>query len=342
MLRASIARLGLHVSGPSGVPGSAPDPVHAAAALADVTVPDGVTSAQVAVTLSYQVVGSDLVLTLTDGILCVIAVGTTYGLSEPYAISPGGDPFVVGIVSYEGGSFASLDISDVCTVTPGQAAELVRVYVNSIVHSSSGAFDKSDLLALVPGVDPALIEIDCEAVGGGAAGWYSKSSEGRGGAPGAVAVATRTYAEMPDTIEVEIGAGGAGSSRGVGGTTRVLSVVTAAGGDTYQVTPKDRPTGPGAGASHYGIDGEAARGGNSNDSLPELRLLGPSGGARRNGVSVATPFQHGTAGSSFVQTGGNGGWPGGGGGHGGGSGYNGGNGGAGAARFHLYVLEASE
>lgn len=341
MLRASIARLGMHGRGPSGSPG--PAPVHAVATLSDVAMIDGATQAYVPVTLSHPVSGTDLVLTLSDGNTATIAIGQMAGESEPYAVTPGDEPFVVSIVSYAGGAFTSLDITDTCTVTPGQPVELVRVYKGSIVMSTSGSFPKTDFLS-VSGVSASNTEVDCEAVGGGASGYSTTSGTfaSQGGTPGKVSVAQKTYAELPSTIEYTVGAGGAvrtTSGVNVGGATAISGIVSADGGDTVSLNPNDRPTGPGQGGRVW-TDDDTARGGKSNASIPELTLNGGEMSGDREGQSATTPFQHGSGGAAWGGGGyrPHGGWPGGGGGKGYGA-QGSGSGGAGAARFHVYAWE---
>jgi len=337
MMRASMAAL--QMAAPTvrrrGVAG-----VHAVVHLEDVTLPDGATEAYVPVTLSHPVSGTDLVLTLSGGVLCTIPVGQTSGKSAHYTVTPGDPPFEVTIASYEGGSFASLDVSGTCTVTPGQPLEAERVYVGSSVHATSGALDKADLLALIDDADEADVEVDCEVVGGGASGRASPNNN-LGGTPGKVAKLSVPYVDLPETIEFIVGAGGIGTSLNTineGGASEIVGIVSVPSSGIDGYANKDRPTGPGQGAlsnsSSPGWDGGA-----SNNSIPELRLAGgvgsSSSSANRNGLDATTPFQHGSGGGAgAVSYSGNGGWPGGGGACG--KSYTAGSGGAGAVRFHVY------
>jgi hypothetical protein len=255
-------------------------------------------------------------------------------------------------VSYAGGDFASLDISDTCVITPGQPVELVRVYKGSVAKSTSGTLEKEGLLTL-SGTTAALTEVDCEAVGGGASGYATSSNTATlGGAPGEVALVSASYADLPDVVSFTIGAGGARTSKSppnVGGMTTIEGIVSAAGAGIDDLSPIDRPTGPGQGAVLRGTSDFPSRGsgGASNASIAELRLEGGyfvGGGWRQpafDGNSASTPFQHGSGGGSGSWGGGNGGWPGGGGGIGtlGSSTADAGAGGAGAARFHVYAWE---
>ena len=239
-------------------------------------------------------------------------------------------------------------VSTTGAVTP--PVDLVRVYKGSIVKSSSGNFPKTDLLSL-SGTTTALTEIDCEAVGGGASGRYSLNDASDGGTPGIVATVSVAYADLPDTIEFTIGAGGpiVTGSVASGGATSIIGIVSVPVSGTAALSPKDRPSGPGQGATTWTNKVASNNGGKSNASYPDLVLDGGIGSGDVgtnpvNGKNAVTPFQHGSGGASCnVQSpSGNGGWPGGGGSKGYNlPGYSGrvGSGGAGAARFHVYALE---
>jgi hypothetical protein len=340
MMRASLARLGMQSRG-ALAGSSAPAPVYAVLTLDDSDPPDGVLVASVHASLSAPAI-APLSVTLDNGTTLAFAIGATEATSGSFAVQLGGAPFVVAVESYTGGGFASLDVSDSCVVTPGQALEPVRVYKGSLVYAASGSVDKSAILAesFMTGVDPDAVEIDFEAVGAGGAGVYGG---GKGGRPGAVAVVTRAWADVPATVAYTVGAGGLGD----GGSTVITGLATAAGGIRLAtaLSPKDRPTGPGQGSANPTGDNEAKRGGKANASIPELTVLGGTGGATGSsaaGHDATTPFEHGGGGAAYAQAynAGIGGWPG-----GGGAGFSsvssGSNprGGHGAARLHIYAWE---
>lgn len=324
-----------------------PHPVHAVLTLADHEALQGATSATITATVSHPVYGTPLVITLDNEATITIQVDATSDVSTAFSIEPGGEPFDVAVESVSGGTYTSLDISDTCTVTPGQPVEMVRVYKGSIVKDASGSFPKSDLLA-ISGTTGALTEVECEAVGGGASGvGTTVTTPSSGGTPGKVAMETVLYADLPDTIQFTVGAGGtnATTSSQPGGATEINGIVTAAASGTAIASPKDRPIGPGQGGTIASEDPEVRRGGRSNASIPELMLEGgisASVSAIGNGLDATTPFQHGSGGAAASVNGqsSRGGWPGGGGGRGWAGGpYRGGLGGAGAARFHVYAWE---
>lgn len=333
----------------------APDPVHAVLTLSDSAPPQGVTVASIQSTLSHPPT-EPLFVTLDNGATIAFEIGETEAESGTFAVTPGGEPYVVAVESYSGGGFTSLDVTDTATVTPGAAAEPVRVYKGSLVYSTSGSVTKEAIAAesFMSGVNLAASEIEFEAIGGGqSGGGTSAACATSGGLPGLVAKAVRAWADVPSTVTYTVGAGGFRASNAVanGGTSSVSGIVSAAGGSSGTWDPKDRAVGPGAGArcwytnpGNEGYSAEEQRGGRSNDADPALRLNGgtPAGsGSTTNGLNAQTPFQHGSGGASFsggATPGGLGGWPGGGGGKGG---FNNtyGHGGGGAVRLHIYAWE---
>jgi hypothetical protein len=225
---------------------------------------------------------------------------------------------------------------------------LVRTYKGSLVYLSSGSVTKAGIAAqgFISGVNSAMVEVDVEAVGGGQAGKRTSTSPDTGGVPAAVNLVTVAWADLPSEIAFTVGAGGAGASAAVGGTSSVAGIVSAAGGSGPPLSPKDRPTGPGQGGLETNSL-EAARGGRSNASIPELMLEGgksTSTNVPAQGLDATSPFQHGSGASAFGGgfTGLRGGIPGGGGGRtwtAPGSSVS--PGGQGAVRFHVYAWEPS-
>lgn len=336
MIRSSMARLGLTASRAAGAP--ATSPVHAVVTLNDVVVPNGATSAIISASLSHRVTGSDLMLTLTNGATVIIAVGEASGTSDPFAVSIGGKSFSVGIESFTGSSFASLDTSDECIVTP--SPERVLVYKGSRVNASSGTWTKASALseAFLSGVPVEDIVVVVEGVGAG--GGQNKTngyafSAARGGMPGSVATAQVPFADLPGSVTFTVGA--SVSTQHVGGSTVVSGILTALGAEAVWIGPADRAVGPGAGSKVEA--GEV--GGASNASIPELRLSGGTPHAFNPSViagrDATTPFQHGSGGASGV-AGGAGGFPGGGAG-GSDSGVASERGGHGCVRWHYYAWE---
>ena len=347
MMRASMAAL--QMASPTARRLAAA--IHAVLTLEDYEAPQGATSATITATVSHPVYGTPLVITLDNGATIIIEVGATSGVSTAFSIEPGGEPFVVAVESVSGGTYTSLDTSDTATVTPGEEVEPVLTYFGSSIQSVSGSIPKADLLAFVPeGVDPSLVVVDCEAVGGGAGGIATgiSGTASNGGAPGKVEVLRVAYEDLPEKVSFFIGAGGpSGTTYGrEGGETRIAGIVTAGTSGWDSVTPKDRPTGPGAGSQDYTNTSELRRGGHSNASIPSLMLEGGSGASNTtpgHGRDATTPFQHGSGGSAVGGStpGGNGGWPGGGGGRGHPF-YGGGAGGGGVVRFHVYAYVPAE
>lgn len=119
----------------------------------------------------------------------------------PFVVDLGGDPFTVGIESFSGAAFSSLDITDTCTVTPGQPVEMVRVHKGSIVKAASGSFPKRTSRGVRH--DGCAHRHRQRGVGGGASGQGTSIADASsGGTPSNVAVETLAYDDIgPDAPE---------------------------------------------------------------------------------------------------------------------------------------------
>lgn len=346
MLRSSISSLRLGTSRWASPGGASPwpDPVHAVLTLEDASPAYGQPGAILA-SLSHPAL-EPLGIVLTNWATIQFGEGDDLAESSAFEVEAGGDPYQVSVDTWDGGGFASLDVSDTATIYPPADVEPVRVYKGSLVYSASGSVAKSDILAqsFLSGATPSALEVEFEAVGAGASGSYQSTDGQYGGRPGAVSKATRAWAEVPSTVTYTVGAGGTGD----GGASSVSGIVSAAGGVRLvsPLSPKDRPTGPGQGSSYPRGDDEAKRGGKANAADSALAVDGGTGGATSrpstNGHDAATPFQHGggAAAVNGAATGaGIGGWPGGGGGSYSVAGGTNPRGGHGAVRLHVYAWE---
>jgi hypothetical protein len=209
------------------------------------------------------------------------------------------------------------------------------------------------------------VDLDIECVGGGGAGGFKSSPGGCGGAGGGVEwLRGVSLSDLPDSVALTVGAGGA-SNGADGGNTAFGDLLMAYGGvggaaldnaasaeyarwlkhqqrapgsgfcraisDAEDPSYKNGRSGPGAGGTSYAGDGGA-----SNVSQPRNRLA--QADPNSNGQSATTPWQYGSGGSRYGSFKSSGGWPGGGGvGTGGATGVA--LGGNGAVRIHCYAWE---
>ena len=257
------------------------------------------------------------------------------------------------------------------------SSRYVRRYLDTRIIPSSATWDRDgslfDLGDAIDGVDLDQLEVDIECIGGGGSGGRasSGSAAGSGGSPGAVQWlrGVRFY-DLPETVDVTVGAGAAGTNTvgggNYGGSTKFGELLHAHGGvrggnratwdtdalsDTTRLaqhlgrngqagafcrTSQYRPSGtdlaglPGPGAGSVALAGQP--GGGSHMARPEHALDYTASG--ENGASAGTHWQYGCGGGGG---GGNGGWPGGGGASSGTA--TSGSGGDGCVRVHYYVWE---
>ncbi|MEA5423794.1 immunoglobulin-like domain-containing protein, partial [Synechococcus sp. CCY9202] len=125
---------------PLPTPGPTPEPpippVTGTVTLGDVTVDEG-GSATITATVDSPVVGTDLVISLDNGVTITIPVGETTGTSDPFD-APSDDPFidseeiVVSIIGSTGGGFDDLNIGDTATVSVVDTIDTTTVSLGDV------------------------------------------------------------------------------------------------------------------------------------------------------------------------------------------------------------------
>ncbi|MEA5475618.1 immunoglobulin-like domain-containing protein, partial [Synechococcus sp. CCY9201] len=154
---------------PLPTPGPTPEPpippVTGTVTLGDVTVDEG-GSATITATVDSPVVGTDLVISLDNGVTITIPVGETTGTSDPFD-APSDDPFidseeiVVSIIGSTGGGFDDLNTDDTATVVVEDTTDITAVSLGDVtVDEGSGTATISATIDNAPTDEPLVLTLD--------------------------------------------------------------------------------------------------------------------------------------------------------------------------------------
>ncbi|WP_407279580.1 retention module-containing protein [Aromatoleum evansii] len=147
-----------------------PEPIGTTITLGDVTVFEGTGTATITATVSSPVTGSDLVITLSNGAIIVIPVGSTTGTSTPFPIQ-GEDPYIdaetfpVSVVDTSGSGFSTVTPTGPATVTVNDTIDQTNSSLNVKLEAAPSLTEDGDTLtylvtlsaAVRPGDDPVTI-----------------------------------------------------------------------------------------------------------------------------------------------------------------------------------------
>ncbi|MCC4117519.1 retention module-containing protein, partial [Aromatoleum toluclasticum] len=138
--------------------------------LGDISVFEGTGTATITATISSPVTGSDLVITLSNGAIIVIPVGSTTGTSTPFPIQ-GEDPYIdaetfpVSVVDTTGSGFSTVTPTGPATVEVHDTIDQTNSSLNVTLEAAPSLTEDGDTLTYVvtlsaavrPGDDPVTI-----------------------------------------------------------------------------------------------------------------------------------------------------------------------------------------
>ncbi|WP_018991928.1 retention module-containing protein, partial [Aromatoleum toluclasticum] len=138
--------------------------------LGDISVFEGTGTATITATISSPVTGSDLVITLSNGAIIVIPVGSTTGTSTPFPIQ-GDDPYIdaetfpVSVVDTTGSGFSTVTPTGPATVEVRDTIDPTNSSLNVTLEAAPSLTEDGATLTYVvtlnaavrPGDDPVTI-----------------------------------------------------------------------------------------------------------------------------------------------------------------------------------------